>query len=41
MSDNFEVGGEIEMEFYALPFLFELKYTDEALAMRDFSNMIT
>ncbi len=31
MSDDFELGGEDEMECFALPFLFELEYTEEEM----------
>ncbi len=41
MLANFEVGGEKEMEFFTLPYLFELKYTDKELTVCELSNMIT
>ncbi len=31
MSDDFELGGEDEMEFFALPYLFEPEYTEEEI----------
>ncbi|PWG73417.1 hypothetical protein DF186_23185, partial [Enterococcus hirae] len=40
MSDDFEVGGENEMEFFTLPNFFE-PYTDEELTTCDLSNRIT
>ncbi len=29
MSDDFEIGGENEMQFFSLPYLFEPKYIDK------------
>ncbi len=31
MSDDFELGGEDEIEFFALPYLFEPEYTEEEI----------
>uniref|UniRef100_A0A672QI08 P2X purinoreceptor 7 intracellular domain-containing protein n=1 Tax=Sinocyclocheilus grahami TaxID=75366 RepID=A0A672QI08_SINGR len=31
MSDDFELGGEDEMEFFALPYLFEPEYTEKEI----------
>ncbi len=39
MLDDYEVGGESEMEFFDLPYLFKPRYRDE-LTMRDISNVI-
>ncbi len=36
MSDDSEVGGENEIRYFALPYLFELKYTDKEPTTCDF-----
>ncbi len=41
MSDGFEVGGENEMEFFAIPYLSELEYTDNELNTCDFYLVIS
>ncbi len=41
MSDGFEVGGENEMEFFTIPYLSELEYTDKELNTCDFSKVIS
>uniref|UniRef100_A0A8C1B467 P2X purinoreceptor 7 intracellular domain-containing protein n=1 Tax=Cyprinus carpio carpio TaxID=630221 RepID=A0A8C1B467_CYPCA len=35
MSDDFELRGEDEMEFFALPYLFEPEYTEEEIRQMD------
>ncbi len=39
MSDDFELGGEDEMEFLALPYLFEPENTEEEIRQMDDTNL--
>ncbi len=41
MSDNFELGGEDEMEFFALPYLFEPEYTEEEIRQMEDTAAVT
>ncbi len=41
MSDDFELGGEDEMEFFALPYLFEPEYTEEEIRQMEHDTKLS